>query len=234
MNLSEIRNIIREVLEEASLHPHYTERLYDRFLNSDKLYVGYEIPGSVGEYEKLGSYKLTEDEKNRIREKANYIENFNFPMQDDLGISLGHISIDSKRVGFFTDSDREESRGKTLVFIDEVTDSNGNVIYAIVRGNEIKTVYWAKSYIPQTAKKMRVDNVVQNISPKKANKPGPGQRKKVELDLPTVELANKIWYIDEPNEQIIYSKNTKKTLSFDDLDEAALEKVIDAAYIDSM
>jgi hypothetical protein len=224
---SKIRKLVREIIE-ASLHPHYKERLYDRFLNSDKLYIGYEIPGSRGQYEKLGTYQLTDDEKNKIREKARYIENFNFPRQDDLGVSLGLVHIDPKRANFFTDSDRREAIGKTLVFIDEATDSNGNVIFAIVRGNEIKTIYWGKSYVAQTAEKMDVDRVVKKVSPEKAQRPGKGQRKKIELDLPLVDIDGKEWYVDEENEKIIYRKNIKKELSFDELDEDVLEQVIDA------
>jgi hypothetical protein len=48
------------------------------------------------------------------------------------------------------------------------------------------------------------------------------------LDLPVVELNGQKWFVDVPNENLIYTKNTKKTISINDLDEKHLEKVIDS------
>lgn len=65
----------------------------------------------------------------------------------------------------------------------------------------------------------------------KSKKQKQGQRKVVSLDLPKVEIDGKVWYIDEKNERLIYSKNINKTKDMDDLEEYELERVIDAVSI---
>ena len=49
----------------------------------------------------------------------------------------------------------------------------------------------------------------------------------MELDLPKVKIGGKDWYVDEPNEELIYSKNIKKKISFDRLSEKQFEELIE-------
>ena len=52
----------------------------------------------------------------------------------------------------------------TLLFLDSMTESNGNQIYAVVRENKIVTAFFAKSYSMKDIKdKMRVDAFVKDL-----------------------------------------------------------------------
>lgn len=151
-------------IKEAIQSIHYSERLYDRFLNRSELVVGYEIPGTRGEYEEVGTYILPDNIKQEIRSKAKIIEDYNFPKGKDYGILLSNVMIDKNKVNYYNETLKDESKNKSLLFIDRQTKSNGTVVYAIVRSNEIFTIYFAKNYVPQTTEKLRVDAIIKNIN----------------------------------------------------------------------
>ena len=93
-------------------------------------------------------------------------------------------------------------------------------------------IYFAKNYIQHTKEKLRVDRIIKNelfftkLSGE-SKKSKSGSRKKIDLDLPKVKIGGKDWYIDEPNEELIYSKNIKKKISFDRLSEKQFEELIE-------
>jgi hypothetical protein len=157
-----LRKQIRRILEEANIANHYRERLYDRFLNRDKLDVGYEV--SNGIYETVGTYIIPPDKKSIILENAKVVENYNFPKNKSIGVQIAYIIIDKNKVQYFDNDTQNQLINKNLVFVDSQTNSNGNEVYIIVRNNEVLTVYFAKSYIKQDANKLNVDVIVKNIS----------------------------------------------------------------------
>jgi hypothetical protein len=231
--MNKIRQIIKEYIEEAFTGEHSLERLKYRFVDKKNLIVGYELEDSIGDYKTLGTYSLNDDEKEEIVRKYKFIENYNFSPQESYGVRLTSLNIDPKRIKFFSDEDKKESINKKLLFVDEITNSNGNEIYAIIRDNVIATIYFAKNYIPQNTRKLRVDNIIKNelffsgLDNKKDKKHKEGSRKKIELNLPKVIIGNKEWYIDEVNEKLIYSKNIKKEVPFDMLTEKQFEELIE-------
>jgi hypothetical protein len=164
MSTDRIRKIVREVLKEASKDPHYEERLYDRFLNRDQHIVGYEIEGTRGKYREVGTYVLPDLIKSQILENAKLIEDYNFPKNKSYGVQLANIIIDRNRVQYFDPQSKAEAQGKSLIFVDETTESNGNLIFAIIRENIIKTIYFAKSYVPQDTSKLRVDAIIKKMA----------------------------------------------------------------------
>lgn len=159
----DIRIEIRKILEESFKDDHYIERLYDRFLNQSILTVGYEIPGSIGEYKTVGAFILPENIKAQIAENAKLVENYNFPKGKSYGIQLGVIPIDKNKVEYVSDEARDLAKKHTLLFLDSKTQSNGNLVYAIVRDNRIITIYFAKNYVPQDANKLKVDGIIKNM-----------------------------------------------------------------------
>lgn len=159
-----IRKLIRSILSEAERdEPHYSERMYDRFINADTLNVGFEIPGTVGEYKIIGSYVIPESIKAQIIDNARLVEKYNFPRNKSFGVMIANIMIDRNKVKYNSPEDMVESKGKPLVFVDEKTQSNGNIVYAIIRENTLKTIYFAKNYVPQTPEKLRVDVIIKNM-----------------------------------------------------------------------
>lgn len=159
----DLRVEIRKILSEAFSDEHYTERLYDRFLNKSVLTVGYEIIGTIGQYEEVGSYVMPENIKSQILENAKLVEGYNFPKGKSYGIQIGIIPIDKQQVQYFNENLKEQAKKHTLVVVDNETQSNGNLVYLIVRNNEITTVYFAKSYVPQDAQKMKVDGIIKSM-----------------------------------------------------------------------
>ena len=166
----EIKKTIRKILFESVQDSHYVERLYDRFLRDKPLIVGYEIPGSIGQYEEVGTYVLPDSIKAQIIENAKIIENATFPKSKSYGVQLASINIDKNKVNYYSEELKEASKKPFLVFVDRETESNGNLVYAIVRENTVKTIYFAKNYIQQTPEKLRVDAILKNMDIVKTNK----------------------------------------------------------------
>lgn len=161
--MNNLRLEIRKILSESVPKEHYLDRLYDRFLNQDTLLVGYEKKGSVGEYEEVGTYILPSELKAQILENAKLVEGYNFPKGKSFGIQIGTIPIDKSKVSYFSEEAKLQSKDKTLLFLDRKTESNGNLVYAIVRDNQIITIYFAKNYVPQDATKLQVDGIIKNM-----------------------------------------------------------------------
>ena len=161
---------IRKILAETIAGEHYAERLYDRFLNQTTLTVGYEIPGSVGEYEEVGTYILSPEIKDSMLDNIKEVENYSFPQAKSYGVQLAYILIDKNKVTYFDEDLKNKAKSHTLVFVDRKTESNGNVVYAIIRGNKIITIYFAKSYVTQSPEKLKVDGIIKNIDVLRAKK----------------------------------------------------------------
>jgi hypothetical protein len=242
MSTKKLRNLIREVIEEtlskdhslfnlieADSKDHSLDRLSKRFIDRVDLEVGYELNDSVGEYKVVGTYSLNQEERDEIKRKYRFIEKYKFDSKKSFGVKLAEIEIDPKRINYYSKDNMEDSLGKNLLFVDKKTNSNGNVVFAIIRDNSIVTIYFGKNYVPQTTKKMNVDFVIKNelfflgIGGEKK-----GSRKVVELNLPLVTIKGEEWYIDEQNEEIIYKKNIKKKKSFNELSEEEYEDVIES------
>jgi hypothetical protein len=158
-----VRAEIRKIITEAFKDEHYVERLYDRFLNQSVITVGFEIPGTVGQYEEVGTYILPENIKAQIVENAKLVEGYNFPKGKSYGIQLAVIPIDKAKVEYFSEDLKIQAKNHTLLFVDRKTESNGNIVYLIVRDNKIITVYFAKNYVPQDATKLKVDGIIKSM-----------------------------------------------------------------------
>lgn len=208
----EIRNVIQEVFSEAAPSIHFKDRVYSRLTSS--LYT-------------RPSFNIED-----IEDQIELIKKTNFPEGISFAIQLK----------LFTDTyvSKDPETG---------TPSIGNEIWAVVRDNVITTIFFRNSNqrnipVSNVDNTIMLKTLVKNYNSSEKNedgtvdfnvggKPrqGKGQRKKVELDLPTVEINGKKWYIDEPNEEIIYAKNTKKRLPFGDLKEEIFEKIVNAVAV---
>lgn len=166
--MKELRTVIRKILMEAMANRHFVERVIERFLTPEYVTVGYEIPGKVGEYEEVGTYKLPEDIKAKVREVSDLIQKYNFPKNKSYAIKITDIPIDKNKVEYNHDFNKEYvfTKNPILLFIDKVTNSNGNQIYAIIRANSIETAFFAKSCSmgnTDPKDKMRVDAYIKNL-----------------------------------------------------------------------
>jgi len=221
MNIrDEIRIILNEMFNEAVPSPHFKDRVYGRLAST--------------------MYTKPQFNYSDVESQIEIINKINFQPFEAVAI---HIRT-------FRD---------TFVSKDPVNDkeSVGDELWVVVRGNEISTVFFRNSKQAGTpvfnadsrykfftlkfktlfnyfnsAEKNPDGTVDLNMDKfTKQSAQGKGKRKKVELDFPIVELEGSDWYVDEKNEELIFAKNIKKRLSFDDLKEEFLEKVIDAVTV---
>ena len=163
----EIKSFIKtklNILLEAKIDGHFFDRLKQRILETHDVTVGYEIQGTVGEYKKVGLFQIPPEVKQQVLDVYNSIVKTNFPKQKHFGIKMAELRIEPSKVNFYDGFDMSELKGKTLVIVDDVTKSNGNIIYAIVRYNEAITLFYAKSYANIDANRMNVDVVIKNMA----------------------------------------------------------------------
>lgn len=201
----EIRNILKEVFSEAAPTEHFDHRVYER-LTSNK-------------------YTQPDFDYSKVIQQIEIVKNTNFNPKKSFAIFLNRFPV--------TYLSKDPDTGKISI---------GNEVWVVIRNNEITTVFFRKSS-QKDVKVSGVDTILniktlfKNYIDSKKNsdgtvdfnpEPGEGTRKKSDLDFPIVEFQGKIWYVDQENEKVIFVKNTKKQLSFNDLDEDFLEKIIDA------
>ncbi len=168
--MDSIRLKIRTILEkqfilEAKLTSHLVDdRFVNRFLTPGLKSVGYEIPGARGEYNVIGKKELTQDQIKEIQNRINIIEKYNFPKNKSYAIKLFDLIINPQTVLYNSNSDMLDSKGKTLVYVDKDSNSNGNVVYVIIRNNEATTIMFSKSYSNINTEKFKVDAIIKDFN----------------------------------------------------------------------
>ena len=123
---------------------HGAQRLIERIVSQDILDIVKE--GATASYTKVGDYKLTQLVKDQIVSKVDSIKSMDFGNRD-YGILI-------------------HSFGKVVRTPDTRSESNGDALYAIVRGNEIFTICFVKSYSGfknGLEGKLRVDGIVKKL-----------------------------------------------------------------------
>jgi hypothetical protein len=209
----EIRAILMEVFTEVVPSGHFYDRTKERL----------NIINTRPEFD-----------YNTISSEIELLKNINFPTGRSYAIKLKRFPV--------TYVSKNPEGGPPSI---------GDEVWAVVRdndsgsGNRITTIFFRNSRQQGQVKDADITVNIKtlkdlyNNSEKKSDgtvdfslnrgiKSPQGQKKKFELDLPVVELDGKNWYIDIPNEMLIYTKNTKKTIPIGDLDEKYFEKVIDS------
>lgn len=170
--MKSLRKIIREYIEriyeeirvnEAQMSHHIAiERFRQRFLNPGSKRVGYEV-GFGSEYVEVGSKKIDPVELEVISNRMDIIEKYRFPRNKSFAIKIYDAYIKPETVRFDSEKAKVDSKGKTLVFVDPETGSNGNVVYVIIRDNVAVTIFFAKSYVLLDAKRFDVDVIVKDF-----------------------------------------------------------------------
>ena len=123
---------------------HASQRLIERIVSQDTLDVVRE--GATASYTKVGEYKLTQLVKGQIVSKVDSIKSMDFGNRD-YGVLV-------------------HSFGKVVRTPDMKSESNGDSLYAIVRGNEIFTICFVKSYSGfqnGLQGKLRVDGIIKKL-----------------------------------------------------------------------
>lgn len=155
--------LVNKILMEAEVANHFYQRLKDR-LSADIVTLAIEVKAM--QYEVIGTYKMPLSFKTRVFQGIDFINDYNFPNHKSFAIKLGFMKFIERDIQFnsLTSKRIYDSTRNGAVIYDPESNSNGDVLFAIIRNNKIVTLYWCKSYISQTKEKLNVDIIINDIS----------------------------------------------------------------------
>ena len=169
--MNELRQLIRKLVSEAIETHHYKQRIYDRFINSDIITVGYENVFGKGNYIEVGTYTIPQQLKDKILKADEIIKKYDFPKDKEFLIKVADVSIDRKKVNYYNEDLKKmslrDNRPPILLILDNKTKSYGNQIFVVVADNTIITSYLAPSYIMNiklNKNAIRADKYIENIN----------------------------------------------------------------------
>lgn len=171
--MNSLRQLIRKallnnILQEAVALPHVVQRFEDRFMSTRIMGVGIEV--GPGQYEDVGTYVIDDNVLEELKSRFAILKSKSFPKVKSYAVKLMDIPIDPNRITYFnsdkksTYSNRNFYRNPFILMNESAHDSNGNVVYAVIRNGEIITIMLSKSYVQITPQKMNVDVVVKDWS----------------------------------------------------------------------
>ena len=212
----EIRSVLIEMFNEAAPSIHFKDRIFNRLTSILNTRPSFDY--------------------SNIENEISILKKTNFNPNESFAIQLKIFSTTFVSKGLKLNS-----------------PSVGNEIWAVVRNNIIETIFFRNSSQKNT-EIINIDNTISfksilnnyKSSEKKSDgtvdfnysknnkRKRKGKIKKTELNLPYLYIKGVKWYVDEENEELIYAKNIKNKISFNDLQEDILEKVIDVAISNSM
>lgn len=219
MNL--LRSIIRHNIEELASRElsevlstkHFIDRAYDRLESSV-----WTTPPFTDKF---------------LQEKIGLIDKVDFSTLESYAVRMGKY----KQV--YTSKNPENNK-----------ISSGDEIWLVIRENKIVSIFFRNSsqkgtpvadvdYVVDykdiesyylTTPKEKNGHVHVNVKALKGFKNKAAEANKVhtyKLDMPTVELGGKMWYIDDKNDVIINVKNWNKKIPIESLSDTDLEKIIE-------
>ena len=104
-----------------------------------------------------------------VLQKVDYALIANFPYKKGYGLKVIQIPIIPTQIQFESNHNMNTIKGKNLLFVSNGDESNGSVLYFIIRNNEFYTFMFMKSYITIDTAKLRVDHILSNWNMIKAN-----------------------------------------------------------------
>jgi hypothetical protein len=145
---------------------HSLERIGERISEMDEMGVGFEF--SKGEYSDHGNFVFTEEIKEEILEKVNIICVNWFEYNKSYGIFLFDFNLNDnlEKIQFHTpihkkDAKKQIKDGRNLFLISKKSESNGDLLFAIIRNRKLQTLMFVKSYMQNLENKLRVDEIVK-------------------------------------------------------------------------
>ncbi len=159
-----ISTTLDKILSEAMLSPHFLDRMSDRLESQHIFNVGFESDEIIGKYAKIGTYKMPEFIRMNILRSIAKIESIKYPFGSSFGVLLHQFDFNLDNVQFPSEgaknvAAKKLARGKTMVIVDDNSLSNGDMLFAIIRRDEGKTLMLVKSYTRNMQKKLRVDKI---------------------------------------------------------------------------
>ena len=160
LNLESLRDKVNKLLREVIIDKHAEQRLKERLLSQNGYEVGFEE--TPMNYKKVGTYFIPQNIIDSILSKIDILKTKSFPKIKEYGIKLEEIPIDLNKISFYEGFNLNSIKGKNLILIPGGDESNGNIYYAVIRGNIMVTFMLMKNYIKIDTAKLRVDYIITN------------------------------------------------------------------------
>lgn len=167
-----IKKILKEYYEkqmgETTKSGHYSTRLKERL---NQLGMIFTLQRAYGKYrEDIGKYKIPETEKAEINKKLKKLREINVDESLIIGVVLHKINVDTKDVEFktldhhmrFLNDDKANRKVHYFIRDSGPEPSNGNILMAIVKENNLITLMWVKDFDSYETIKDRkgLDNII--------------------------------------------------------------------------
>jgi len=170
---SQLDEIIKNSeLKEINATDHFNKRLGERFL-SDNLQVVVSVPyhGTLNNTV-VGTYRIPKEVKDEINDKINYITNTKIDKKVTLGIILhkfNKIKVSdivwvNDKARYLTIKTLQDNYRTNLYVNDKITDSMGDLLFAIVQDNAIITILYERKHGLENNRMYKYDELITDMS----------------------------------------------------------------------
>lgn len=180
-----IRKILKEYvessLEELMATSHYNQQYNIRFQGDSEFFVKkFMRINNRLDVRTVGTYTLSKEEKSEIDKRVNEVLSIDLPEDLNFGIEVYRFNVDVDKINFTTKDERYETLKDTLrdenpanlYLMDRETESVGDILFFLVKGNKIVTTFLERSYNFESIKEKRnLDYVVTIEGAKKFELP---------------------------------------------------------------
>jgi hypothetical protein len=116
----------------------------------------------------IGHHSLSNDIKNKVEEKLNVLKKYDVGSEFSFGVIIEKFKINPSEIKFKDSStklmvyDELLNKGGTLYYRDDETKSTGDTLVAVVRNNNVTSIFYSYSY-SLSPEKLRVDYLLDDV-----------------------------------------------------------------------
>jgi len=144
---------------------HASKRIAERIKEMDVMNVGFEF--IKGEYTNHGTFTFTDEIKEELIGRVEFMCATWFETFEDCGLLLFDFDLNNNldKIEFSSKAHKRDAKkniaaNKQLFLLSTKSESNGDLLFAIVRKQNFKTLMFVKSYMKNLEKKLRIDKVI--------------------------------------------------------------------------
>lgn len=143
---------------------HFNDRVMERLISNTGVGVPVGYESSPQQYELVGHYIIPNEVIMDVQNKIKILQSAKIPNNKDYGIKVTQIPINPATINYISSHNINTVKGKNLLFIAPPgrDESNGNILYIILRKGKLFTFMFMKNYIKIDANKLRVDYILTN------------------------------------------------------------------------
>lgn len=169
MKLNQIfESVSKQTVNELDMDPHFLKRFKQRYEGQTNFPLLIRVRGRQDK--RVGTYVVSADEAKKIHDTITDMMSFRMPDETKYGVKIHtfnfDLSKDSKNIIWLPNEDiriqamRDYISDNGRLYIrDEETDSVGDTIFAILRGNKVITMFYNRSHTA-SPEKHNVDKIV--------------------------------------------------------------------------